>query len=87
VHHLAESNTNQVKEVSLLQDNNSVEGDDSLSKMAKKLMKRHRITSKMAKKLIKKLRLELAGHLFTKNYGRNFPHIFDRINDLILVWN
>ena len=64
MHHLAESNTNQVKEVSLLQDNNSVEGNDSLSKMAKKLIKKHRITSKMAKKLIKKLRLELSRSSF-----------------------
>jgi len=43
MHHLAESNTNQVKEVSLLQDNNSVEGNDSLSKMAKKLIKKLRL--------------------------------------------
>jgi hypothetical protein len=64
MHHLAESNTNQVKEVSLLQDNNSVEGNNSLSKMAKKLIKRHRTTSKMAKKLIKKLRLELSRSSF-----------------------
>ena len=64
MHHLAESNTNQVKEVSLLQDNNSVDGNDSLSKMAKKLIKKHRITSKMAKKLIKKLSLELSRSSF-----------------------
>jgi len=76
VHHLAESNTNQVKEVSLLQDNNSVEGDDSLSKMAKKLMKRHRITSKMAKKLIKKLRLELGRSSFHEELRQEFSSHF-----------
>ena len=59
-----QGDSDQVKEVSLLQDNNSVEGNDSLSKMAKKLIKRHRITSKMAKKLIKKLRLELSRSSF-----------------------
>jgi hypothetical protein len=76
VHHLAESNTNQVKEVSLLQDNNSVEGDVSLSKMAKKLMKRHRITSKMAKKLIKKLRLELGRSSFHEELRQEFSSHF-----------
>jgi len=76
MHHLAESNTNQVKEVSLLQDNNSVEGDDSLSKMAKKLMKRHRITSKMAKKLIKKLRLELGRSSFHEELRQEFSSHF-----------
>ncbi len=64
MHHLAESNTNQVKEVPLLQDNNSVDGNDSLSIMAKKLIKKHLITSKMAKKLIKKLSLELSRSSF-----------------------
>ncbi len=64
MHHLAESNTNQVKEVSLLQDNNSVESNENLSKMVKKLIKKHLITSKMAKKLIKKLRLELSRSSF-----------------------
>ena len=76
MHHLAESNTNQVKEVSLLQDNNSVEGNDSLSKMAKKLMKRHRITSKMAKKLIKKLRLELGRSSFHEELRQEFSSHF-----------
>jgi len=76
MHHLAESNTNQVKEVSLLQDNNSVEGDVSLSKMAKKLMKRHRITSKMAKKLIKKLRLELGRSSFHEELRQEFSSHF-----------
>ena len=76
VHHLAESNTNQVKEVSLLQDNNSVEGDVSLSKMAKKLMKRHRITSKMAKKLIKKLRLEFSRSSFHEELRQEFSSHF-----------
>jgi len=76
MHHLAESNTNQVKEVSLLQDNNSVEGDASLSKMAKKLMKRHRITSKMAKKLIKKLRLELGRSSFHEELRQEFSSHF-----------
>ena len=76
MHHLAESNTNQVKEVSLLQDNNSVEGDVSLSKMAKKLMKRHRITSKMAKKLIKKLRLELSRSSFHEELRQEFSSHF-----------
>jgi len=76
VHHLAESNTNQVKEVSLLQDKNSVEGDVSLSKMAKKLMKRHRITSKMAKKLIKKLRLELGRSSFHEELRQEFSSHF-----------
>ena len=76
MHHLAESNTNQVKEVSLLQDNNSVEGNDSLSKMAKKLIKRHRITSKMAKKLIKKLRLELGRSSFHEELRQEFSSHF-----------
>ena len=76
MHHLAQSNTIQVKEVSLLQDNNSVEGDASLSKMAKKLMKRHRITSKMAKKLIKKLRLELGRSSFHEELRQEFSSHF-----------
>jgi len=76
MHHLAESNTNQVKEVSLLQDNNSVEGNDSLSKMAKKLIKRHRTTSKMAKKLIKKLRLELSRSSFHEELRQEFSSHF-----------
>jgi len=76
MHHLAESNTNQVKEVSLLQDNNSVEGNDSLSKMAKKLIKKHRITSKMAKKLIKKLRLELSRSSFHEELRQEFSSHF-----------
>ena len=76
MHHLAQSNTIQVKEVSLLQDNNSVEGDASLSKMAKKLMKRHRITSKMANKLIKKLRLELGRSSFHEELRQEFSSHF-----------
>ena len=76
MHHLAESNTNQVKEVSLLQDNNSVEGNDSLSKMAKKLIKRHRTTSKMAKKLIKKLRLEFSRSSFHEELRQEFSSHF-----------
>ncbi len=76
MHHLAESNTNQVKEVSLLQDNNLVEGNDSLSKMAKKLIKKHRITSKMAKKLIKKLRLELSRSSFHEELRQEFSSHF-----------
>ena len=76
MHHLAESNTNKVKEVSLLQDNNSVEGNDSLSKMAKKLVKKHRITSKMAKKLIKKLRLELSRSSFHEELRQEFSSHF-----------
>jgi len=76
MHHLAESNTNQVKEVSLLQDNNSVEGNDSLSKMGKKLIKRHRTTSKMAKKLIKKLRLEFSRSSFHEELRQEFSSHF-----------
>ena len=71
-----QGDSDQVKEVSLLQDNNSVEGDVSLSKMAKKLMKRHRITSKMAKKLIKKLRLELGRSSFHEELRQEFSSHF-----------
>ena len=71
-----QGDSDQVKEVSLLQDNNSVEGNDSLSKMAKKLIKRHRITSKMAKKLIKKLRLELGRSSFHEELRQEFSSHF-----------
>jgi hypothetical protein len=65
-----------VKEVSLLQDNNSVEGNDSLSKMGKKLIKRHRTTSKMAKKLIKKLRLVFSRSSFHEELRQEFSSHF-----------
>jgi len=71
-----QGDSDQVKEVSLLQDNNSVEGNDSLSKMAKKLIKRHRTTSKMAKKLIKKLRLEFSRSSFHEELRQEFSSHF-----------
>ena len=71
-----QGDSDQVKEVSLLQDNNSVEGNDSLSKMAKKLIKRHRTTSKMAKKLIKKLPLEFSRSSFHEELRQEFSSHF-----------
>jgi len=71
-----QGDSDQVKEVSLLQDNNSVEGNDSLSKMGKKLIKRHRTTSKMAKKLIKKLRLEFSRSSFHEELRQEFSSHF-----------
>ena len=71
-----QGDSDQVKEVSLLQDNNSVEGNDSLSKMAKKLIKRHRTTSKMAKKLIKKLRLVFSRSSFHEELRQEFSSHF-----------
>ena len=71
-----QGDSDQVKEVSLLQDNNSVEGNDSLSKMGKKLIKKHRITSKMAKKLIKKLRLVLSRSSFHEELRQEFSSHF-----------
>jgi hypothetical protein len=71
-----QGDSDQVKEVSLLQDNNSVEGNDSLSKMGKKLIKRHRTTSKMAKKLIKKLRLVFSRSSFHEELRQEFSSHF-----------
>ena len=71
-----QGDSDQVKEVSLLQDNNSVEGNDSLSKMGKKLIKRHRTTSKMAKKLIKKLPLEFSRSSFHEELRQEFSSHF-----------
>ncbi|MEC7758501.1 MAG: hypothetical protein VX943_05555, partial [SAR324 cluster bacterium] len=57
-----QGDSDQVKEVSLLQDNNSVEGNDSLSKMAKKLIKR--------------LRLELSRSSFHEELRQEFSSHF-----------
>ena len=59
--HLTESNTKQVKDVLLLQDNNSAEGNANLSKVAKKLLKKQSLALSRSS-FHEELRQEFSSH-------------------------
>ena len=59
--HLTESNTKQVKDVLLLQDNNSAEGNANLSKVAKKLLKKQSLALRRSS-FHEELRQEFSSH-------------------------
>ncbi len=59
--HMTESNTKQVKDVLLLQDNNSAEGNANLSKVAKKLLKKQSLALSRSS-FHEELRQEFSSH-------------------------